>query len=78
MKKLFPHVKIDIKANTPNLNDLLSPAEKARFSDPKMNFFPTTWGEAIQGRIDKQSGGFGKQNPNGSNEPPRITGKPKD
>lgn len=52
--------------------------KKARFEDPKKGFYPTIWGKAIQGRINKQSGGFGKDNPNGSNDIPRISGKPKD
>ncbi|WP_141243305.1 hypothetical protein [Bordetella genomosp. 1] len=34
-----------------------------------------TWGEAISGRIGNQSGGFGKANPYGSYETPRITGR---
>ncbi|SED00150.1 hypothetical protein SAMN04490185_2537 [Pseudomonas frederiksbergensis] len=33
-----------------------------------------TWGEAITGRINKQSGGFSTSNPYGSTEPPRISG----
>nr|WP_275266725.1 VENN motif pre-toxin domain-containing protein [Pantoea ananatis] len=36
-----------------------------------------TWGEAITGRINNQSGGFSKNNPNGSAEFPRVTGKDK-
>lgn len=68
---------IGVKANIHNFNDPLSSTEKARFTEPKKNFYPTTWGEAIQGRIDKQSGQFGKLNPNGSNELPRLTGVPK-
>jgi hypothetical protein len=69
---------IDIKANVRNFDDKLSPAEVNRFSDPRKGFVPTTWGEAITGRINKQSGGFSKNNPYGSNTPPRISGKPKD
>lgn len=34
-----------------------------------------TWGEAITGRINNQSGGFSNNNPNGSAEFPRVTGK---
>lgn len=37
----------------------------------------STWGEAITGRINKQSGGFATNNPHGSDEPPRISGAPK-
>ncbi|OCG42893.1 VENN motif pre-toxin domain-containing protein [Gilliamella sp. Bif1-4] len=69
---------IDIKANIRNFDDKLSPSEVNRFSDPKKGFIPTTWGEAITGRINKQSGGFSKNNPYGSSTPPRISGKPKD
>lgn len=49
--------RIDVKANIHNFNDPLSSAEKARFEDPKKGFYPTIWGKAIQGRINKQSGG---------------------
>ncbi|WP_176700595.1 VENN motif pre-toxin domain-containing protein, partial [Gilliamella sp. App4-10] len=69
---------IDIKANVKHFDDKLSLAEVNRFSDPKKGFVPTTWGEAITGRINKQSGGFSKNNPYGSSTPPRISGKPKD
>ena len=69
---------INIKANVRNFNDKLSPSEVNRFSDPKKGFIPTTWGEAITGRINKQSGGFSKNNPFGSNTPPRISGKTKE
>jgi uncharacterized protein YoxC len=69
---------IDIKANIRNFYDKLSPAEVNRFSDPKKGFVPVTWGDAITGRINKQSGGFSKNNPYGSSTPPRISGKPKD
>ncbi|WP_275415315.1 VENN motif pre-toxin domain-containing protein, partial [Snodgrassella gandavensis] len=69
---------IDIKANVRNFDDKLLPAEVNRFSDPRKGFVPTTWGEAITGRINKQSGGFSKNNPYGSSTPPRISGKPKD
>ncbi|WP_335340262.1 VENN motif pre-toxin domain-containing protein [Gilliamella sp. WF3-4] len=69
---------IDIKANIRNFYDKLSPAEVNRFSDPKKGFVPVSWGDAITGRINKQSGGFSKNNPYGSSTPPRISGKPKD
>ncbi|WP_387691842.1 hypothetical protein [Photorhabdus sp. RM71S] len=49
-----------------------------RFSDPRRGLEPKTWGEAITGRINKQTGGFSKSNPDGSDELPRITGKSKD
>lgn len=68
---------IEIKGNVRNFDDKLSPEEITRFSDPRKGFTPQTWGEAIKGRIDKQSGGFGKDNPYGSIDPPRTTGKPR-
>jgi hypothetical protein len=69
---------IDIKANARNFDDKLTPEETIRFSDPRRGLEPKTWGEAITGRINKQTGGFSKNNPYGANESPRITGKPKD
>lgn len=68
---------INVQANVRNYNDKLTAAEILRFSDPKRGLAPTTWGEAITGRINKQSGSFSKDNPYGANESPRITGKPK-
>jgi hypothetical protein len=62
---------IDVKATIHDFNEKLTPEiQKARGWE-RYN----TWGEAIQGRINKQSGGFGKQNPNGSIESPKIKGK---
>ncbi|WP_236650488.1 hemagglutinin repeat-containing protein [Photorhabdus laumondii] len=69
---------IDIKANVRSFDDKLTPAESIRFSDPRRGLEPKTWGEAITGRINKQTGGFSKNNPYGSDAPPRITGKSKD
>ena len=62
---------VDVKANVHGFDDPL-PADmvaQRRFGDAQ------TWGEAITGRINKQTGGFGTSNPNGSLTPPRITGK---
>ena len=62
---------IDVKATIHNFNDKLTPEiQKARGWEQY-----NTWGEAIQGRINKQSGGFGKRTPNGSIESPKIKGK---
>ena len=62
---------IDINAKIRNFNDpLTSEIQKARGWEQYK-----TWGEAIQSRINNQSGGFGKQNPNGSNQIPKIKGK---
>lgn len=69
---------IKVEANLRSFDEKLTIAESAQFSDPRKGFEPKTWGEAITGRIVKQSGGFSKNNPNGSNEPSRLTGKPKD
>ncbi|SDY98829.1 hypothetical protein SAMN04515617_1446, partial [Collimonas sp. OK242] len=62
---------IDVQANVHSFDEPL-PADmvdQRRFGDAK------TWGEALTGRINKQSGGFGTSNPNGSPTTPRITGK---
>lgn len=69
---------IKVEANLRSFDEKLTIAESAQFSDPRKGFEPKTWGEAITGRIDKQSGGFSKNNPYGSNEPYGLTGKPKD
>jgi uncharacterized Zn-binding protein involved in type VI secretion len=65
---------IDIKANVHNPNDPLPPdvVASGRFGEAR------TWGEALTNRINNQKpGSFGTENPNGSPNPPRITGKPK-
>lgn len=62
---------IDVKATIHNFNEKLTPEiQKARGWEQY-----NTWGEAIQGRINNQSGGFGKQKPNGSIKSPKIEGK---
>ncbi|MWP63298.1 hypothetical protein GQ593_13275, partial [Gilliamella sp. Pas-s25] len=62
---------IDVRVIIRYFNDRLTPEiQKARGWEQYK-----TWGEAIKGRINKQSGGFGKQNPNGSIQPPKIKGK---
>ncbi|MGC1019606.1 hemagglutinin repeat-containing protein [Pantoea agglomerans] len=68
---------IKVEANVRSYDEKLTPLEIERFSDRKRGFVPQTWGEAISGRINKQSGGFSNNNPYGSNESPRITGKGK-
>lgn len=68
---------IKVEANVRSYDEKLTPSEIERFSDRKRGFVPQTWGEAITGRINKQSGGFSNSNPYGSNEPPRITGRGK-
>ena len=66
---------IDVKATVRGFDDLLSASEIKRFTIPKKGFVPKTWGEAITGRINKQTGGFSKDNPYGASQPPRITGR---
>ncbi|WP_236883897.1 hemagglutinin repeat-containing protein [Dickeya fangzhongdai] len=68
---------IKVEANVRNYDDKLTSSEVERFSDRKRDFVPQTWGEAITGRINKQSGGFGDKNPYGSYDAPRITGRGK-
>lgn len=68
---------IKVNANVRSYNEKLTPSEVERFSDRKRGFVPQTWGEAITGRINKQSGGFSTNNPYGSYESPRITGRGK-
>ncbi|MEW9302482.1 two-partner secretion domain-containing protein [Pectobacterium atrosepticum] len=64
---------IKVEANVRNFSDPLSKdmIDSGRFGSA------TTWGEAITGRINNQSGGFSKNNPYGSSDSPRITGKGK-
>ena len=68
---------VKVEANIRGYDEKLTSSEVERFSDRKHSFVPQTWGEAITGRINKQSGGFSTNNPYGSNEPPRITGRGK-
>ncbi|WP_317619084.1 hemagglutinin repeat-containing protein [Dickeya zeae] len=68
---------IRVEANVRSYDDKLTSSEIERFSDRKRDFVPQTWGEAITGRINKQSGGFGDKNPYGSYDAPRITGRGK-
>lgn len=63
---------IDVKANVRGFDEPL-PADMLatrRFGNAQ------TWGEAITGRINRQTGGFGTNNPYGSSTLPRITGNP--
>jgi len=61
---------IDVKASVRGFDDPLTPAIQEARGWQSFN----TWGEAITGRINKQSGGFSTSNPYGSTEPPRISG----
>ena len=64
---------IKVEANVRNFNDPLPKdmIDSGRFGSA------TTWGEAITGRINNQSGNFSKNTPYGSTDSPRITGKGK-
>lgn len=64
---------IKVEANVRSFGDPLPTdmVESGRFGSAK------TWGDAILGRINNQSGGFGNKNPSGSSDSPRITGKDK-
>jgi len=64
---------IKVEANVRSFDDLLPKdmVDSGRFGSAK------TWGEAITGRINNQSSSFSKNNPNGSSDSPRITGKGK-
>ncbi|WP_089359716.1 hypothetical protein [Pseudomonas segetis] len=66
---------IEVKANVREFSEPLTTAEMQRFAKPEKGFNPKTWGEAITGRINSQSGGFAKGNPYGASDAPRITGK---
>jgi len=64
---------VDVKANVRDYNaPISSEMKKARGWE---NY--STWGEAITGRIQKQSGGFSKKNPLGSIDAPKLTGNKK-
>ncbi|WP_308420891.1 VENN motif pre-toxin domain-containing protein, partial [Hafnia psychrotolerans] len=64
---------IKVEANVRSFDDPLPKdmMDSGRFGSAK------TWGEAITGRINNQSSSFSKNNPNGSSDSPRITGKGK-
>lgn len=64
---------IDVKATVRGFNDPLPPAVQEARGWQQYR----TWGEAIMGRINKQSGGFASSNPYGASEAPRITGSNK-
>ncbi|WP_232244523.1 hypothetical protein [Pseudomonas putida] len=61
---------IDVNASVRGFDEPLTPAVQEARGWQNFN----TWGEAITGRINKQSGGFSTSNPYGSTEPPRISG----
>lgn len=65
---------IEVKMQERAFDAPLTLAEVERFSHS--GNVPSTWGEAIQIRIGRQSGGFGSKTPYGSNTLPRPTGMP--
>ncbi|MDO7930378.1 DUF637 domain-containing protein [Pseudomonas sp. KFB-139] len=65
--------QIDVKARVRDFDEPLTPAIQEARGWQRFS----TWGEAITGRISKQSGGFSNSNPYGSIEPPRILGSGK-
>lgn len=64
---------IDVKATVRGFDDPLTPAVQETRGWLHYN----TRGEAIKGRINKQSGGFASSNAYGASEVPRITGSKK-
>lgn len=59
----------DVEAYVHNYNDPLTAAEAERFTTTK-NGKPSTWGEAIEYRINKQNSSYRNSYPNGSEEMP--------
>ncbi len=66
--------KTEVQAVEHAFDEPLTPEQAERFTHKDQ--VPSTWGEAAQIRINKQSGGFGKKNPMGSDELPKLSGKP--
>jgi RHS repeat-associated protein len=64
------NTKTTVTAKQHNYSDPISEDMAPRFADKKGKL-PTTWGQAIKNRVNSQSGGFGKQNPNGSYKQPK-------
>ncbi|MEK9495065.1 VENN motif pre-toxin domain-containing protein, partial [Photorhabdus sp. P32] len=63
--------RIEIKANVRSFNEPLTPEmQKARGWEQY-----NTWGEAIQARINNQSGKFSELNPYGAEQSPKIRGR---
>ncbi|ETS32501.1 hypothetical protein PTE_01132 [Photorhabdus khanii NC19] len=62
---------IEVKATVRSFDEPLTPEmQKARNWEQYQ-----TWGEAIQGRINNQSGKFSELNPYGAEQSPKIRGK---
>ena len=67
-----------IEAKVRKFDEPLDDVAIIRFRDKKKGQEPETWGEAITDRINNQSKKFKEQNPNGTHDLPKITGKTKD
>jgi filamentous hemagglutinin len=68
---------VPVKARVHDYDTPLPKARAASLADPKKGYAPKTWGDAVSGRIQSQSGKFGVDNPHGSIMTPRVTGRPK-
>ena len=65
---------IKVEAREWKPNDPLSESNRERFE--VNDVMPDTWGEALQLRIQKQKPKrFGNENPHGSDDLPKLTGK---
>jgi len=62
-------VGIGAKVKVYNFDDAF-PEERAKIFEKKYKVKPKTYGEAIKLRVNDQSGGFGKANPNGASSQP--------
>jgi filamentous hemagglutinin len=61
---------IDVQANIHNYTDPLPSAQVGRFTTPRG--VPSTWGDAVELRINNQNAGFRNTYPSGSFELPKI------
>jgi LysM repeat protein len=67
---------IDVSANIRSFDERLNAEALERFARPNRGFFPETWGDVIGARIANQSRNWSMQNPYGSLNPPKVTGRP--
>jgi hypothetical protein len=68
-------IKANIRKHDEPLPDDI--IKSGRFNKEEKNQFPQTWGEAIDNRIKNQGSTWSRENPHGTHELPRLTGKPK-
>lgn len=64
-----------VRATIHDPSDSLTAAEADRFFKPKFGS-PSTWGDAVDIRIQSQTGRFGERFPHGTHDLPRLTGRP--